>query len=154
MTLFAVLAVLAVLAVPAWAAAGTLTLHPSGFGEHSYSAWKAHQGLPDSSGNDSQALYFQKNTFTETNAAGIAVFKGYEGLPGNGLTGLSFWWRTDGHCGAGAPRFNVYVRPTGGGPTQTIFIGCQGMAPTGRTAPGPNGTLYEERAIAGPVVPA
>ena len=31
--------------MPATALAGTYTLHPSGFGEHSYSAWKAGEGL-------------------------------------------------------------------------------------------------------------
>jgi hypothetical protein len=42
------------LAVPAWALAGTFTLHPSGFGQHSYSAWKGQQGLPDSTGGKNQ----------------------------------------------------------------------------------------------------
>ena len=46
--------------------AGTYTLHPSGFGPHSYASWKAGEGQPDSNGNKDQALYFQKSTSTAT----------------------------------------------------------------------------------------
>src|SRR3954452_14363920 len=113
---------LATLVFPAAASAGALTLHPSGFGTHSYSAWKAHQGLPDSKGNDDQALYFQKMVPSTTFAAGVAVIKGVEGLPVSALDGLSWDHRTDGHCGAGAPRWNVGVDV--GGQTQTFFFGC------------------------------
>jgi hypothetical protein len=116
------------LALPAAASAGSLVLHPNGFGDHSYSSWKADEGLPDSTGAKDQALYLQKNTATATPAAGVAVIKGVEGLPTTALGDLQFWWRTDTHCGAGAPRFNVRVQPALG-PAQTIFIGCQGMVP-------------------------
>src|SRR3954468_10772327 len=54
--------------------AGDIILHPNGFGQHSYAAWKAQVGLPDTSGNKNQALYFQKMTATTTFAAGVAVF--------------------------------------------------------------------------------
>src|SRR6266446_2294458 len=81
--------------------AGDIILHPNGFGEHSYAAWKAQVGLPDTSGNKFQALYFQKMTTTPTFAAGVAVFQGIEGLPVSSLTGLSFWIPTNdmSHCG-------------------------------------------------------
>src|SRR5438477_1579082 len=103
------LAILGTLLLASSAAAGALVLHPSGFGEHSYSAWKGQQGLPDRTGNQNQALYFQKMTSTATFAAGVAVIKGFEGQPVSALDKLEFWWGTDGHCGAGAPRFNVRV---------------------------------------------
>ncbi|HEX8745012.1 MAG TPA: hypothetical protein VF712_17945 [Thermoleophilaceae bacterium] len=113
-----------VLALPASSAlAGDLTLRPSGFGAHSYAAWKAQQGEPDSSGSSNQALYFQKMTPTPTFAAGVAVIDGIAGTPASELTGLSWDHREDGHCGAGAPRWNVGFS-VGGGPTQTIFLGC------------------------------
>ena len=146
---FLVVLAFGALAVPAWALGGTITLHPSGFGQKSYSAWKAQEGLADRNGNGNQALYFQKNVPTPTVAAGVAVFKGYAGLPAEQLTGLEFWIRTDTHCGAGAPRFNITIRPTSGGPTQTYFVGCAGMAP-GSTATAPNGTVYQQRTIAAP----
>ena len=40
-------AFVAALALPGSALAGTLTLHPAGFGQHSYASWKAQQGEPD-----------------------------------------------------------------------------------------------------------
>lgn len=141
-------AALVALASAAAAAAGTFTLHPSGFGEHSYSAWKGGEGLPDSTGNQNQALFFQKQTSTTTNAAGVAVIKGFEGLPVSSLSHLEFWWGTDGHCGAGAPRFDVFVQPTVG-PQYTLFIGCQGMKP-GNAMTAPNGRVFQQRTYDGP----
>jgi hypothetical protein len=121
------LAVLA-LATPANALAGALTLYPSGFGAHSYAAWKAHQGLPDSTGNDDQSLYFQKMTATPTFAAGVAVIKGIAGTPATQLTGLAWDHREDGHCGAGAPRWNVNVHSSVTGNDFTVFFGCNAAA--------------------------
>ena len=100
-----------------------LKLHPDGFGPKSYAAWKAGEGLPDSHGNADQALYFQKMTATETNAAAVAVVTGLEGQPLSALVGLQWEHRNDGWCGAGAPRWNLSVT----GPADfrtTIFLGC------------------------------
>jgi len=139
-----VLATTLALVLPAAAFAGTYTLHPNGFGEHSYSAWKGGEGLRDSTGAKNQALYFQKNTSTVTEAAGVAVFKGVEGLSTVDLGDLSFFYRTDGHCGGGAPRFNLRV-DTGVG-TQTYFFACNSeMTPTGRVLSAPNGRTYVEK---------
>jgi hypothetical protein len=137
------------LALPAAALAGsTYTLHPSGFGEHSYSSWKAGEGLADSHGSADQALYLQKMTSTETFAAGVAVIKGFEGQPVSALTGLEFRVGLDGHCGAGAPRFNIYYQPAIG-PRQTYFVGCQAMVPSDPVA-APSGRVFERRTYAGP----
>lgn len=144
-------AVLAVLALPASAVAGPFVLHPRGFGEHSYSAWKGQEGLPDSTGSKDEALYFQKNTPTPTFAAGVAVFKGFEGMPTSAVSPLAFDYRTDGHCGAGAPRFNLVVE--NGGVTQTFFFGCNsGMFP-GATQFDDQGRLWQRRSTAGPLPP-
>jgi hypothetical protein len=147
----AIVAVLAAALAPAviLAAPGP-KLHPSGFGEHSYSAWKADEGLPDSHGNKDQALYFQKMTSTFTFAAGVAVFKGFEGMQTSAVLPLEFWWRTDGHCGAGAPRFNVRVE-TAPNVSQTVFVGCQGMVPGATVAY--EGRTYQQRTFAGPLPP-
>jgi len=130
--------------------AGDIILHPNGFGEHSYAAWKAQQGLLDTSGNSNQALYFQKMTTTATFAAGVAVFQGIEGTPVGSLTGLEFWIpiNDNSHCGAGAPRFNVRVKPAIG-PSQTFFFGCAAMIP-GSSQMAPNGKIYQQRTVAGP----
>ena len=137
------------LVAPATALAGSAyTLHPSGFGEHSYSSWKGSEGLTDTHGTADQALYLQKMTSTATVAAGVAVIKGFEGQPVSALERLEFWVGTDGHCGAGAPRFNVYYQPLVG-PQQTLFVGCQGMVPGG-TAAAPSGRVFQRRTFAGP----
>lgn len=104
------------------AVAGDLTLHPSGFGDSSYAAWKAKQGEPDNTGNAFQAMYFQKFVPTPTFAAGVVKIRGLEGTPAEELEGLAWDHRTDGHCGAGAPRWNVYYE-TGGAPG-LLFLGC------------------------------
>jgi hypothetical protein len=46
-----------------------------------------------------------------------------EGLPTAELTDLSWERRTDGHCGAGAPRWNVVVEGASG-TEYTLFLGC------------------------------
>jgi hypothetical protein len=76
-------------------------------------AWVTHEGLADA-GNSNHALYLTKKTTTATNAASGATvtFSGQ-------LNSLGFDYRGDGHCGAGAPRFNVY---TSDGVTH--FFGC------------------------------
>ncbi|MDQ3998392.1 MAG: hypothetical protein M3303_15395 [Gemmatimonadota bacterium] len=104
-----------------------LTLHPSGFGEKSYAAWKAKEGQQDSEGNGDHALYFQKMVPTPTFAAGIAVIEGVEGLAVSEITGLSWEHRADGHCGAGAPRWNLGVNAPDGR-TFTVFLGCAAAA--------------------------
>jgi len=110
-------------ALPMTALGGSdYTLHPTGFGPQSYSSWKAQQGEPDRTGNQFQALYFQKMTATATNAAGVAVIKGFEGMPASSLTGLAWDHREDGHCGAGAPRWNIGLSV--GGQNSTVFLGC------------------------------
>jgi hypothetical protein len=146
-------AIALVLVVPVSASAGDITLHPSGFGDHSYAAWKADQGLPDNAGNKDQALYFQKHTATETFAAGVAVFKGVAGLDTAELVPLGFKYRTDGWCGAGAPRFNLRVEnPPGSGIRQTFFFGCNsGMFPTGGGTH--EGRVFDGRTTVGTLPP-
>jgi hypothetical protein len=149
---FAVVAaalVAAILARPAGAA--DFKLHPSGFGSQSYCSWKAGEGLPDNTGAKNQALYFQKMTSTSTFAAGVAVFKGFEGMTVSDLTKLEFKWGMDGWCGAGAPRFNLRVDPDGMGPAPpvTYFIGCGAMTPGG-LAVAPNGRSFQTKTALAP----
>src|SRR5207245_4012295 len=106
-----------------------MNLHPSGFGRHSYAAWKAHEGEPDARGNADQALYFQKMTVTTDFAAGVAVIDGLEGQPASALTALSWDHRNDGWCGAGAPRWNVGLTDASG--DHTVFLGCNAATHTG-----------------------
>src|SRR2546428_6257631 len=107
-----------------------LNLRAGGFGEGSLGAWKSQQGLPDNKGNGNFALYLQKLTTTATNAAGFAVITGLEGQDVSSLTYLA--WdhrRTDGHCGAGAPRWDVFVKGLTTTP-YTLFLGCAAAVQT------------------------
>jgi hypothetical protein len=133
------------LALPGSAMAGTPALYPSGFGEHTYSAWKGDEGLPDSTGNKDEALYFQKETSTVTGTAAVALFKGFEGMDTAQLGDLAFWYRTDGHCGPLAPRFELEVQPpltTDPGDRQTFNFACNGGM-----VPGPL-LIHEDRLFA------
>src|SRR3989442_13088730 len=65
--------------------------------------WMAGQGLPDT-GTSNHGLVLQKNGPTATNASGGVIIEGAGGMT---ITELGFDVRADGHCGAGAPRFNL-----------------------------------------------
>ena len=66
-------------------------------------AWQTHQGLPDA-GKSDHALYLAKLGLTTDCSAAGAVIDGVSGIT---LTEIGFDIRDSGHCGAGAPRFNV-----------------------------------------------
>jgi len=119
---------------PAASASSGLELHPSGFGENSYAAWKAQEGRPDSRGGANMALYFQKFTATTTEAAGIAVITGFEGQSLSAITGLSWEHRIDGWCGAGAPRWTFIVADASGD-RGVIHLGCAASVHTPTTDP-------------------
>jgi hypothetical protein len=65
------------------------------------------------------ALYLSKPCPTATNAsAGADIISPLEGGSITDLTELNFDVENGGHCGAGAPRYNVVVNG------QTYFLGC------------------------------
>lgn len=66
--------------------------------------WAPNQGLPDQVGTKNDALLLTKLGKTTTNAASGATITNVKGIT---LTELGFDVRSDGHCGAGAPRFDV-----------------------------------------------
>lgn len=66
-------------------------------------AWINNIGLADSGGSNF-GLSLAKNGPTATNAAAGAAITGVNGIM---LTELGFDYKIGGHCGAGAPRFNV-----------------------------------------------
>lgn len=64
-------------------------------------------------------IVLEKNCPTATNAAaGVEIISDLEGGSIAELTELNFEYENGGHCGAGAPRFNVVVDG------QTYFLGC------------------------------
>lgn len=86
------------------------------------SGWVPGQGLTDAGDNAGQALYLAKNGETAAWASAGATVAGVEGLT---VTELGFDYREGGHCGAGAPRFNV--RDADG---NTAFYGCAAASQT------------------------
>jgi len=114
---------------PAFAVGGGqsgLRLDPGGLGAQSFAKWESHEGEPDANGSADKALYFQKMVATPVFAAGFAVIDGLQGQPATTLTALSWEHRTDGWCGAGAPRWNVGVTDASGDHTVQVWD-----APTG-----------------------
>jgi hypothetical protein len=90
------------------------------------SAWQTGEGLPDA-GKSDHALYLQKLGPTSNCAAAGATIEGVEGIV---LLDIGWDVRDDGHCGAGAPRFNV--RTDDG---VLHFIGCNSPAPISSSVP-------------------
>ncbi|HYX29066.1 MAG TPA: hypothetical protein VE863_10905 [Pyrinomonadaceae bacterium] len=83
----------------------------------SVSQWQPGAGLPDAGGSN-HALYLTKFGPTAALAASGASIKGVNGIT---LSTLGFDYRDDGHCGAGAPRYNVTLA---GGGNFYFFFGC------------------------------
>jgi hypothetical protein len=87
------------------------------------SAWLGGMGLPDNGdlnpdGQDPhRGLLLNKNGPTPNCSSAGATINGFR--PGTTLTELGFDYRLGGHCGGGAPRFNI-TTTTG----LTYFAGC------------------------------
>ncbi len=93
------------------------------------SAWVNGLGLPDdgtanpAGGTAHQGLLLSKNGPTPNCSAAFASITGW--MPGDPLNALGFDYRLGGHCGAGAPRFNVVDTSS-----NTYFFGCASGTPS------------------------
>jgi hypothetical protein len=90
--------------------------------------WAPGQG--DNTGGKNEALLLTKLTTTATNSASGANISNVKGIV---LTEIGWDVRDNGHCGAGAPRFNVTTSDN-----VTHFIGCASPPPTTSTPVGPD----------------
>jgi hypothetical protein len=71
-------------------------------------------------GNPAPSILLQKlGATTNCAAAGVNIITSLEGGPVSALTELNFDYKTDGHCGGGAPRFNLELNQT-----SNAFLGC------------------------------
>ncbi len=78
-----------------------------------------------STGNPSPSIMLQKLGATSNcAAAGVDIISSLEGGPLSALNELNFDYKNGGHCGAGAPRFNVQTNQG------TAFLGCAGGVQT------------------------
>ena len=101
--------------VKPWTFVGTVANCGSVGTDQVASAWQAHQGEADAGASD-HALYLQKIGLTsDCSSAGATV----TGVSGSTFQTAGFDVRNDGHCGAGAPRFDVMT-------TDGVdhFLGC------------------------------
>ena len=94
------------------------------------SAWLAGMGLPDSDGKRDPrlGLLLSKNGPTADCSAAGAEIKGVKGTVVTPDFALGFDYRNGGHCGAGAPRFNVTYTIPGGGEDFSFVGGCSNDA--------------------------
>ncbi len=88
------------------------------------SRWFKQIGEPDSfvdpaGRNVHYGLLLSKNTATTTNSAAFAVISGFSKKQPVTLTDIGYDIRNGGHCGNGAPRFNLVTQDD-----VTHFVGC------------------------------
>lgn len=103
------------------------------------SAWLGGIGLPDNGGLNTTAadlatnpnkrdphlgLLLSKNGPTPDCSAPGAEIRGVKGMMVTATFELGYDYRNGGHCGAGAPRFNVVAQPPGGPETFHFVGGC------------------------------
>lgn len=100
------------------------------------SAWLAGMGLPDNGGDGALnsapstrrdphlGLLLSKNGLTTDCSSAGARIRGVEGMLVTATTTLGYDYRGGGHCGAGAPRFNLTVQPPTGPQTSHFIGGC------------------------------
>jgi hypothetical protein len=107
------------------------------------SAWLGGMGLPDKGGDTALngvpatardphfGLLLNKNGPTANCSSSGATIHGVKGMTIADATAfvVGYDYRNGGHCGAGAPRFNLTVR-TPSGDRFTYFIGCAASVQT------------------------
>jgi len=112
-------------------AAASFTM-PAAAASYSFSLWTFDPGNAcneSSTLNNNNSVTLSKPCTTATNASAGVELNGVNGLSTTGMT-LSFDY--NGYCGAGAPRFNVYLSNG-----STVFLGCAyGGGPTGTNVSG------------------
>lgn len=103
-------------------------------------AWVTGQGLPDAGGS-SHALYLAKFCATPVNAAAFGLVDGAAGMTMGSLNNLSWWRKDGGHCGAGAPRWNLTAQSASDNSIYTVFLGCATAQHTPGSGPTAGWTL-------------
>jgi hypothetical protein len=118
--------------------------------------WLRGMGLPDNGGpnvgsdptdnpnkkDPHHGLLLSKNGTTADCSASGARITGVGGITLTATSELGFDYRNGGHCGAGAPRFNVVVTPPSG-PNTFHFVG--GCSNDGAPVPAPQDPLQWTR---------
>lgn len=80
----------------------------------------------NTTGNPSPSIFLQKLGATSNcAAAGVDIITPLEGGPVSAVTELNFDFKNGGHCGAGAPRFNLELNSS-----SNAFLGCNSVLGT------------------------
>src|SRR3989442_15262035 len=95
----------------------------------------AFNGVPDTAKDPHRGLLLSKNGPSPDCSSAGARITGVRGISVDATFTLGFDYRNGGHCGAGAPRFNVVARPPTG-PNTSHFVG-------GGAQRGPNGPPHD-----------
>jgi hypothetical protein len=86
-------------------------------------------------GNPTPSILLEKiGPTADCSAAGVEITTPLIGGPATGVTELNFDYQNGGHCGAGAPRFNIVSG------SKVAFLGCAGGT---QTSAGPGWTHVE-----------
>jgi hypothetical protein len=109
------------------AATSTISLKPGGYGWRTFAGWRPGQGEQDTYRRGHMALLFQKGLTSITYAAAVADVNGFGGQRISTFTQssapLAWERRNDGHCGLGAPRWDVDISGASGA-RYVVYLGC------------------------------
>jgi len=103
------------------------------------SGWLGGLGLPDNGGNNGatatandphRGLLLSKNGLTTDCSSAGASINGVKNMTTDATFTLGFDFRNGGHCGGGAPRFNVTYDPPVGPRTSSFVGNCALGTPT------------------------
>jgi hypothetical protein len=97
--------------------------------------WQKFQGEKDLKGNKYYALYLAKLQPTPANAAAGADILGVAGMSPAELLTLAWDHRVGTHCGAGAPRWDIFLHDNATNKDYVTFLGCA-AAPKSTGIPG------------------
>ena len=132
--LAAAAAVVGVLAAPSGAfAALDLKLHPVGQGKDTHASWVGGIGEADATGAANQA--FRLTNGDPDGNGSAAIIRGFDGVPINVISSLSYEYRKDGRCSKTDPRWTLFVQGRSGR-DYVVNIGCAESAPSTGSTPG------------------
>jgi hypothetical protein len=97
--------------------------------------WRPFQGEQDLNDNQYYALYLAKLQPTPANAAAGADILGVAGMSPAELLVLAWDHRVGTYCGAGAPRWNIFLHDNATNTDYVTFLGCA-AAPKSTGIPG------------------
>jgi hypothetical protein len=118
--------------------------------------WRKFQGEKDLQDDKYYALFLQKDQPTAANAAAGAEVQGVAGMTPAELLVLAWDHRVGTYCGAGAPRWNIYLHDNTTNKDYVTFLGCTAATHTaGGVSPYPRpGSVWIRDSWTAPTIQA